>query len=125
MITGVGVDIVSVERMKRAVERWGERFLQKIFTGDEIKYCYGRSEPYPSLAVRFAAKEALLKAVGGKELSFKDIEVASRPGGDPFIKKQGKLNELLFVRGVRTLHLSLSHEKEFGVAFVVAESDSR
>jgi holo-[acyl-carrier protein] synthase len=74
--------------------------------------------------VRFAAKEALVKAVGGRELSLKDIEVASHAGGGPFIKKQGKLGSLLFVRGVKSLHLSLSHEKEFGVAFVIAESDS-
>ena len=64
MIYGIGIDIVKIQRMKEASEKWGREFFEKILTDNEISYCYQRSDPYTSLAVRFAAKEALVKAVG-------------------------------------------------------------
>ncbi len=64
MIYGVGIDLVKIDRMKEVVEKWGQRFLERVFTAGEISYCYEKKNPYLSLSVRFAAKEALIKAIG-------------------------------------------------------------
>ncbi|MDA8326564.1 MAG: holo-ACP synthase [Nitrospiraceae bacterium] len=125
MIMGVGVDIVRVKRLKSAVDRWGRRFLERVFTGAEIAACYEKAEPFRSLAVRFAAKEALIKASGLSGISFREIEIANLAGGAPVIKKQGRLALALAESGIENLHLSLSHEEEYGVAMVVAEGEER
>ncbi len=122
MIYGVGIDIVKIERMKAAVERWGGRFLGRVFTENEIAYCYGKSEPYLSFSVRFAAKEALIKAIGSEiPVSLRDIEVMNYPGGRPVLKVGGGLSSFFEEKAIRRTHLSLSHEREFGVACVVVE----
>jgi holo-[acyl-carrier protein] synthase len=122
MIYGVGIDIVKIDRMKAAVERWGKRFLGRIFTENEIAYCYGKGEPYLSLSVRFAAKEALIKAIGSEiPVSLRDIEVMHSPGGRPVLRVGERLNLFLESKAIRRMHLSLSHEREFGVACVVVE----
>jgi holo-[acyl-carrier protein] synthase len=123
MIEGIGVDIVKVERLRQAAGRWGKRFLEKVFTEREIKYCMEKHEPFTSFAIRFAAKEALIKALGQDGFGLKEIEVLNRPDGSPFISPGEGLKRVLLVKGVKKLHLSLSHEKEFGVAFVVAERE--
>lgn len=125
MIMGVGVDIVRVKRLKSAVDRWGRRFLERVFTGAEIAACYEKAEPFRSLAVRFAAKEALIKASGLSGISFREIEIANLAGGAPVIKKQGRLALALAESGIENLHLSLSHEEEYGIAMVVAEGEER
>ncbi len=122
MIYGVGIDIVKIERMKTAVERWGRRFLERVFTEDEIAYCYGKSEPYLSFSVRFAAKEAFIKAIGSEvPVSLRDIEVMSNPGGRPVLKVGGRIMSFFEEKAISRTHLSLSHEREFGVACVVVE----
>ena len=124
MIYGIGIDIVKIERMKSVVEKWGQRFLNKVFTKNEISYCYEKREPYLSLAVRFAAKEALVKAVGSDApVSFKDIEVMSMDSGKPLIKVNGKLKDFFDVQSIKKAHLSLSHEHDYGVACVLLERD--
>jgi len=123
MIEGVGVDIVKVERLREAAGRWGGRFLKRVFTDREIAYCMARHEPYTSLAIRFAAKEALIKALGGDLFRLKEIEVLNRPDGSPFINLGEKLKEILSIKGVKKIHLSMSHEREFGIAFVVTERE--
>ena len=124
MIKGVGVDIVEIKRLEDAVGRWGRRFLDRVFTEQEIAYCMARSRPASSFAVRFAAKEAVMKAVGGG-VTFREIEIANRAGkqeaGPPEVVRAGKLEKALAASGIKNIHLSLSHEREFGVAFVVAE----
>jgi len=65
MIYGVGIDIVAVKRLRDAHEKWGMRFFERIYTRKEIDYCFSKKDPFPSLAVRFAAKEAVIKAIGG------------------------------------------------------------
>jgi len=122
MIYGIGIDIVKIERMKDASEKWGRKFFEKILTEDEISYCYERSDPYPSLAVRFAAKEALIKAMGW-EISFryKDVEIVNNEKGRPMINVTGTLIAYFHDREIKHCHVSLSHEKEFGVACVVLE----
>lgn len=123
MIYGVGIDIVKIERMRDVVKKWGQRFLKRVFTENEISYCYDKKEPYLSLAVRFAAKEALVKATGSAiPVSLKDIEVMNMENGKPLIKIDGRLREFFNKESIKKAHLSLSHEHEYGIALVVLES---
>lgn len=103
----VGVDIVEVARIDAAVDRFGERFLSRVFTGEEIRYAKGKKNFCQTLAGRFAAKEAFMKAFG-QGLAWKEINV-SEGGGKPFI---------LF-RGARYDGISISHEKAYAVAVVI------
>lgn len=122
MIYGVGIDLVKIERMKEVVEKWGQRFLDRVFTKQEISYCYDKKDPYLSLAARFAAKEALVKAIGSAgPVSLTDIEVVNIDTGKPFIKINGKLEDFFKEKSIKRAHLSLSHEHEYGVACVVLE----
>jgi len=122
MIYGIGIDLVKIARMKEAVDKWGEKFLKRIFTKDEIEYCYERKEPYLSLAVRFAAKEALIKAIGSEVfVPLTDIEVVNNREGRPSIITRGKLDEFFKEKSISGCHISLSHEREFGIASVVLE----
>ena len=123
MIHGVGIDIVRVERIREAVEKWGERFLRRVFTSNEISRCYEKKDPFPSLSVRFAAKEALTKAVGSRICAFTDIEILNNTRGKPFVKPSGKLEGFLRENSLRASHVSLSHEKEYGIAFVILEKE--
>ena len=122
MIYGIGIDLVKIERMREAADKLGRKFLERIFTESEIKYCYERKEPYLSLAVRFAAKEALIKAIGSEVfVPLTDIEIMNFENGKPLIKAKGKLEEFFMEKSIKHCHLSLSHEKEFGIACVVLE----
>jgi len=124
MIYGIGIDIVKIKRMRDVVEKWGQRFLERVFTESEISYCYEKREPYLSLAVRFAAKEALIKAIGSAvPVSLTDIEVINVETGRPFLKVNGKLEGFFKEKLIRRAHLSLSHEHEYGVACVILESE--
>ena len=115
-----GVDIIEIERIQNAVQRWGERFLQRIYTAGEISYCRGRP---PNLAARFAAKEAAMKALrtGVRGVGWKDIEVVRQRGGAPSIRLYGRALIRAEKMGVQELALSLSHSRAYAVAFVVAE----
>ncbi|MBI4697962.1 MAG: holo-ACP synthase [Nitrospirae bacterium] len=122
MIYGIGIDLIKIERMKNASEKWGLKFLGRIFTESELAYCYERKEPALSLAVRFAAKEALIKAIGSEVfVSLTDIEIMNFDNGKPLIKAKGRLEEFFREKEIKHCHLSLSHEKEFGIACVVLE----
>ncbi|MEC4675913.1 MAG: holo-ACP synthase [Nitrospirota bacterium] len=122
MIYGIGIDIIKIDRLKTVAEKWGEKFLKKVFTKNEIAYCYAKKEPYLSLSVRFAAKEAMIKAIGsGVPVAFKDIEIMNYDSGRPFIKVSGMLEAFFEKKSIRCAHLSLSHEKEYGVACVILE----
>ncbi|MEE8328620.1 MAG: holo-ACP synthase [Thermodesulfovibrionia bacterium] len=122
MIYGIGIDLVKIERMKAVADKWDKKFLQRVFTENEISYCYERKEPYLSLAVRFAAKEALIKAIGSEVfVPLTDIEIMNLENGKPSIKGKGKLAKFFKKKSIKNCHLSLSHEKEFGIACVVLE----
>lgn len=123
MIYGIGIDIVKVLRMKDASEKWGKKFFEKILTDFEIDYCYKMSDPFPSLAVRFAAKEALIKAIGSEiPVNMKNVEVVNNEKGRPSLKLKGTVKDFFKDRAIKVSHLSLSHEKEFAVACVVLET---
>ncbi len=122
MVYGIGVDIIRVSRIRAAVERWGERFLSRVFTRGEIAYCQRKSNPFPSLAVRFAAKEAMIKALrlqGGVCLA--EIEVTNDHSGIPGLKASGQVAAFLRENALCEPQLSLSHEEEYGIAFVIVE----
>jgi holo-[acyl-carrier protein] synthase len=120
MICGVGTDIVEIIRIRDAVERWGDHFLKKVFSEKEIDYCYSRNDPALHLAARFAAKEACIKALSTSmtgHISMKDIVVCNDPSGKPSIQVGRKDTGV----GRIKLHLSLSHERQYAVATVIAE----
>jgi len=122
MIYGIGIDLVRIERMKDVVEKWDKKFLERVFTKTEISYCYEKKNPYLSLAVRFAAKEALIKAIGSEvPVSLTDIEISNTPNGRPEIKVNGKLKRFFEEKAIKQALISLSHEKDYGIACVVLE----
>lgn len=124
MIYGIGIDIVKTDRIKSAVQKWGERFLRRVFTENEITYSHQKKEPYLSLSVRFAAKEALIKAIGANlPFVLTDIEVVKGDEGRPVIRVKGGIEAYFKKNSIKRAHLSLSHEREFAVACVVLEGE--
>jgi holo-[acyl-carrier protein] synthase len=122
MIYGIGIDIVKIARIKEVVEKRGQRFLSRVFSENELSYCYGKKNPYLSLAVRFAAKEAFIKAIGSViPVALTDIEVITIDNGKPLLQVNTKLQGFCKTNNIKTMHLSLSHEHEYGVACVVLE----
>jgi holo-[acyl-carrier protein] synthase len=124
MIVGTGVDIAEVGRIKAAVERFGERFLRRVFTPAEVRYCTGKPNSAERLAARFAAKEAGMKAIGTglrHGVTWQDVEVLRMPGQRPVLKFNGKAAEFAARLGSRHVHLSLSHTKELAIAYVILE----
>ncbi len=117
-----GVDLIEIPRIARALERYGQRFLRRIFTAGEIAYC--RERP-PNLAARFAAKEATMKALGTgvRGVGWKDIEVVRQPSGAPTIKLHGRALSRAKRLGVCEISLSLTHSREYAVAFVVTRCE--
>lgn len=124
MIRGIGVDIVKVDRIEQAVERWGSRFLKRIFTAAEIERCQQRARPAQCLALRFAAKEAFAKALGlgmRKGLRWRDIEVVHDHLGKPDLLLHNQAQRLLEAMEASRTWLSLSDERESALAVVVLE----
>jgi holo-[acyl-carrier protein] synthase len=124
-VLGIGVDLASAERMGTALGRH-PGLLERLFTEGEAESCMGRVDPYPSLAARFAAKEACMKALGsgwGQGVSFRDIAVEGAFGEPPRLALRGRAAELFREMGGRRAHLSLSHEGGLAAAFVILEGD--
>ena len=125
MIVGIGVDIVDIPRMRRALERQGERFVRRVFTAAEREYCRSHRDPAPYFAARFAAKEALFKAIGtgwAQGVTWLDAEVRREEHGAPRVALTGRAGEISRSLGTRAIHVSLSHSEEAAVAFVILES---
>jgi holo-[acyl-carrier protein] synthase len=124
MIFGVGIDLVNIPRMETVLQRWGDRFVKRVFTKQEAEICYQRAHPASSFALRFAAKEAFSKALGlgmREGIWWRDIEVFHLTGGRPTLKLWGKSSEICREKGIARLHLSLSDEGSYGVAVVILE----
>ena len=124
MSLSVGVDIVELDRIRQAIERHGERFLARIYTAGELDRYRGR---LPELAVRLAAKEAVSKALGvglrhisGHGIGWQDVAVLSDPRGKPLLHLSGRAQALAEEQGLHEWAISLSHSREYAVAFVVA-----
>jgi holo-[acyl-carrier protein] synthase len=115
----IGVDIVEIDRIEKLIQRWGKTFLNRIFTRSELEL-YSN---VPSLAVRFAAKEAVLKALGAcdKGISWHDIEILTEVNGKPLVNLLGKAKSQAEATAIQNFFVSLSHSKEYAVAFVIGE----
>lgn len=115
-----GVDIIEIHRVRQVLERYGQRFLDRIYTPAEIIYCRGRA---PNLAARFAAKEATMKALGTgvRGVGWRDIEVVRHESGAPSIRLHGRAERRAGRLGVLDISLSLSHSQQYAVAFVVVQ----
>lgn len=124
MITGTGIDIAEPARMQAAVQRYGRRFLQRIFTSSEIAYCERKRNKWERYAARFAAKEAAFKALGTgwrRGVRWRDVEVTNLSSGKPTLKLSGRAQELAARQGVRHISLSLTHAEQFVLAQVIFE----
>ena len=117
-----GVDIIEISRVREVLERYGQRFLDRVFTHGETEYCRGRA---PNLAARFAAKEATMKALGTgvRGVGWKDIEVVRASSGAPSVELHGRAEQRARQLGVKEISLSLSHSREYAIAFVVVQRE--
>ncbi|HEY3929524.1 MAG TPA: holo-[acyl-carrier-protein] synthase [Candidatus Koribacter sp.] len=125
MIVGTGIDIVEVPRIAKSIERFRERFLNRVFTTAEIAYCDSKVNRMERFAARFAAKEAAMKAIGtGMRggVTWRDFEVGREPSGRPVMLLHGKAAQVAERLGARRTHLSVSHTEEHAVAYVVLEN---
>jgi holo-[acyl-carrier protein] synthase len=125
MVLGLGTDLIEIARIQQSLDRFGERFLQKIFTEGEIAYCRRKRQAAESFAARFAAKEATAKALGtgiSRGIGWQEIEVRRRPGERPTLHLSGRAHERAAVMGIRNLQLSLTHSRDVAMAVVVAEN---
>lgn len=124
-VLGIGVDLVECARIQHSLDRFGERFLHRVFTEGEIAYAQSMKFPARHLAARFAAKEALSKAFGtgiGKAMSWKDIDVHKKSSGEPFVVLEGGAKKLATDRGVANVWITLSHTDNHAMAMIVLES---
>jgi holo-[acyl-carrier protein] synthase len=124
MIYGIGVDIIKIERFKKALQRWGDRLCSRVFTPHELLICQSKARPARHLALRFAAKEAFLKAMGKgmfQGIAWKEIEITNEPAGRPHMNVKGEAAKLCREKGITAIFVSISHEAEYGVAQVLLE----
>jgi len=119
LIQGIGVDIIKIERIKKAIERSGKGFIDRVFTIGEQNYCLSMKNKFQHFAVRFAAKEAVLKTfgLGWNSISWKSIEVVNDENGSPMVILHGKIKTV----SPGKMFISLSHFEEYAIAFVILE----
>jgi holo-[acyl-carrier protein] synthase len=124
MLIGTGVDLIEVKRIAQSIERYGDRFLHRVFTADEIAYCGRKRGSAESFAARFAAKEAGAKALGtgiSRGVAWTEFQVARQPGDRPTLALSGRAAQLATQLGVRTISLSLTHTANLAMATVMME----
>jgi holo-[acyl-carrier protein] synthase len=124
MIIGTGVDVVEIPRFRSIIERLKDRFTDRVFTENEQKFCREHRDPIPHFAARFAAKEALFKAVGtgwAKGVTWLDVEVQREGQDAPTMMLRGEAQRLSAAKGTHRIHLSLSHTEQWAVATVILE----
>jgi holo-[acyl-carrier protein] synthase len=124
VLIGTGVDLIEVERIAHSIERYGERFLRRVYTDLEIAYCSSRRVSAESYAARFAAKEAGAKALGtgiSRGVTWNEFQVGRKPGGRPVLELSGRAALLAQELGVRAISLSLTHTGSLAMATVVME----
>jgi holo-[acyl-carrier protein] synthase len=125
MIVGSGIDIAEVPRIAESIKRFGDRFLRRVFTEGEIRYCDAKANRVERYAARFAAKEAAMKAIGtgwNYGVTWRDVEVCRLPGGRPTITFHGKAAEVATQLGTKHIALSISHTEQFAIAQVILEN---
>jgi len=120
MVFGIGVDIIEIERVKESVDKYGDQFLNKIYTEKELDYCLSKVSKYQHLAARFAAKEAVFKAIStgwSKEIGWHDIEIYNETNGMPLVKLRNGLES--FLSNDKSLKISMSHSKDYVVCMAI------
>lgn len=123
-IYGIGLDLIRVDRLQRALDRWGERFQERVFTESEVAICAPRKQRVACLAVRFAAKEAFVKALGigmRGPITWVDVEILGNALGKPLISLSPKALEYCNKQGIHSWQLSLTDDGEYGAAMVILE----
>lgn len=124
MILGTGIDLAEVDRIRRAVEKYGRRFLERVFTPGEIAYVERKANRHERYAARFAAKEAGMKAIGTgwrRGVRWRDFEVRNQRSGRPELVLHGEAAEVARGMGIERIHLSLTHTAAMAQAFVIVE----
>jgi holo-[acyl-carrier protein] synthase len=125
MVVGTGIDVVEIERVARSIERYGSRFLERVYTAGEIAYCQRkRRNAAESFAARFAAKEAAAKALGtgiSFGVAWRELEVGREPAGRPLLLLHGRAAEIAASLGVRRSSLSITHTRTQSMALVILE----
>ena len=125
MIVGTGIDITEVPRIAESIKRFGERFINRVFTEGEIRYCDSKANRFERYAARFAAKEAAMKALGtgwNNGVRWRDVEVVREPGRRPTIKFHAKAAEVAARLKTKNISLSITHTAEQAMASVILES---
>ena len=125
MIVGLGIDVAEVERIREAIERHGQRFIERIFTAREIAYVERKANRYERYAARFAAKEAAMKAIGTgwkRGVRWQEFEVTNLASGRPTLQFHGTAAQIADSLGVRNISLSITHTAAEGVAIVILET---
>jgi holo-[acyl-carrier protein] synthase len=125
MILGTGVDVVDVERIRRVILRWGDKFLARMLTEDEKEYCYRHTDVSPFVASRIAAKESLFKAIGTglvRGMTWREVEVVRDAKGNPSLAVHGVTLEKVQELGAKHVHVSMSHSEHIAQAVVILES---
>ncbi len=118
MIKAIGIDIIKIERLKKAIQRWGARLEHKIFTSREIDAGQGKTR-FTYLAGRFAAKEAVFKSLGTGGY-WQDIQILSEKNNKPYIVLQRRMKRIAECKGVKKILISLSHDSDYAIAHVIA-----
>ena len=124
MILGTGVDLAEVRRIREAIERYGERFIHRIYTAGERAYVERKANKFERYVGRFAAKEAGMKAIGTgwkRGVTWQDFEVANLPSGRPTLRLHGEAAKIAEKMGVKSISLSITHTAELGMAHVILE----
>jgi holo-[acyl-carrier protein] synthase len=124
MVYGIGIDLVENGRIEKIIGKWGQKFLQRVFSDREVEYCSRHIQASVHYAVRFAAKEAFLKALGiglGMGAKLKEIEVVRNSKGKPDITLSGGAKAQTEKKKITKIHLSLTHTKKYATAFIVLE----
>ena len=125
MIVGTGIDIAEVPRIRQSIDRFGDRFLRRIYTAGEMRYCDSKANRVERYAARFAAKEAGMKAIGTgwkRGVRWQDFEVTNLPSGRPTLQFHGEAAKIAGQLGVRNIALSITHTAAQGVAIVILET---
>jgi holo-[acyl-carrier protein] synthase len=124
MIFGIGTDLVEVSRVEKILQKWGDKFLKKVYSQNEIEYCQKKAFPSIHYAARFAAKESFLKSLGiglGMGVKLQDIEVINNPQGSPVLKVHERIRSRLDKLGINALHISITHTRGHAQAIVILE----
>ena len=124
MIVGTGIDIVEIDRIKRSIIKYSDRFKNKVFTQKEIDYCHSQADPAKHFAARFSVKEAVLKCFGTGMtggILWKDVEVDNKKSGQPTLNLYGKGKDLFNQLKIKHIHISITHDKSYAVAHAIAE----